>query len=145
LADALHTIGYEGSDVERCVAALLAQRIQTVLDVRELPLSRKTGFSKTALAKRLRCSGIDYLHIRALGCPRSIRMRYRRDGDWTRYRKAFLKYLRSQKAALEAAVEKTRTSACALLCFEADPTTCHRSLVAAAIARHRHISVCHIE
>jgi Protein of unknown function, DUF488 len=42
----LHTIGYEGSEFERCLSALRRHGIETVLDVREVPLSRKPGSSK---------------------------------------------------------------------------------------------------
>ena len=43
--------------------------IETVVDVRELPLSRKPGFSKKTLAATLNLSGLDYVHISALGLP----------------------------------------------------------------------------
>jgi uncharacterized protein (DUF488 family) len=141
---ALHTIGYEGSNIECCLLALRKHGIDTVLDVRELPLSRKPGFSKKALEERLGRNGIEYIHMSALGCPKAIRVRYRDDHDWSRYTKAFIQYLDAQTAALEALVEKAAKSTCALLCFEADPSSCHRSLVASAVARRYLVTVCHI-
>ncbi len=44
------TIGYEGSTIEDFVAALRHASINVLIDVRELPLSRKKGFSKNQLA-----------------------------------------------------------------------------------------------
>ena len=39
-------------------------------------MSHKRGFSKTPLAQALQQAGIDYRHLRALGCPKAIRDRY---------------------------------------------------------------------
>ena len=46
----LATIGYEGSAIEDFIATLKLANIEILLDVREIPLSRKKGFSKNALA-----------------------------------------------------------------------------------------------
>src|SRR5437879_2982727 len=88
----LCTFGYEGLDIDIFIARLKQVRIRSIVDVRELPLSRKNGFSKSALAEHLRIAGIGYLHLPALGCPRPIRDRYRCDDDWTAYTRAFLSY-----------------------------------------------------
>jgi uncharacterized protein (DUF488 family) len=108
---------------------------ETVIDVRELPLSRKPGLSKKALATRLARSGVRYIHIPALGCPRAIRHRYRTDGDWVRYEQAFLEHLDMQQDPLARLADIISASKSALLCFEANPEFCHRRIVAAAVAR----------
>jgi len=46
----LFTLGYEGLTIEAFIARLQAAQVKTVVDVRELPLSRKKGFSKSASA-----------------------------------------------------------------------------------------------
>src|SRR3546814_2896152 len=66
----LYTIGYEGSDIAHFLLTLQQCGIKRVIDVREVPLSRKRGFSKTALAAKLVESGIDYSHFKALGDPK---------------------------------------------------------------------------
>jgi len=105
-----------------------------VFDVRQLPLSRKKGFSKAAFKAALGSAGIDYVHLPVFGCPRPIRDRYKIDGDWKRYEKAFDHYLEGQSESVsELARIARRTSGC-LVCFEADYTLCHRSLVARAVA-----------
>jgi len=63
----LYTLGYEGSAIEDFLATLTRERIELVVDVRALPLSRKPGFSKSGLAKRLGKEGIGYAHRVALG------------------------------------------------------------------------------
>ena len=50
---ALFTIGYEGRALDELIAILAANRIERVIDVRELPLSRRRGFSKTPLGTAL--------------------------------------------------------------------------------------------
>ena len=55
---ALFTFGYEGLSIEDFVARLTLSGVREVFDVRELPLSRKRGFSKKSLAAALEAAGI---------------------------------------------------------------------------------------
>ena len=61
------------------------------MDVRELPLSRKKGFSKSAFCAALSAHGMAYLHAPALGFPKPIRNQYKADGNWQTYTREFLK------------------------------------------------------
>ena len=140
----IYTIGYEGISISSFVNLLIDQGVETVVDVRELPLSRKPGFSKSALAAALDRSGLAYMHRPALGCPKSIRNRYRADGDWASYRAAFLRYLDTQGDALSDVTELATFTNCALVCYEADSNFCHRSMVADAMARIGGMSVSHL-
>lgn len=140
----VYTIGYEGLDVDAFMALLAKHGIETVVDVRELPLSRKPGFSKKSLASVLNLSGYEYVHMVDLGCPKPVRDRYRDDGSWKRYTEGFLKHLRTQVAAIADLANLARTSNCALLCYEADFTLCHRSMVADAVREHCGARVTHI-
>lgn len=123
------TIGYEGMTIDAFIASLRAQRIEHLIDVREIALSRKKGFSKTALSEHLKRADIRYSHLRALGCPKPIRNQYRIDGNWDRYARAFGAYLKSQTAALSDLVRTMSDERCSLMCFEANYALCHRSLV----------------
>lgn len=80
----IFTIGYEGLDIDAFLSLLAKHDINTVVDVRELPLSRKPGFSKKALGTALNLSGREYVHMVQLGCPKTVRERYRYDGNWKR-------------------------------------------------------------
>ncbi len=140
------TIGYEGLGIDSFLSLLAQHGIDTVVDVREYPVSRKPGFSKKSLAGVLHLAGREYVHISELGCPKQIRDCYREDGNWKRYTESFLKYLQTQTAAIVALSERTQSSRCALLCFEADHNFCHRSMVADAVhtycaAHVRHITI----
>ena len=140
----IYTIGYEGISITSFVNLLIDQSVETVVDVRELPLSRKPGFSKSALAATLDRSGLAYVHRPALGCPKPIRNRYRTDGDWASYKTAFLRYLDTQADALSNIAELATFTNCALVCYEADYNFCHRSMVADAMARIGGMSVSHL-
>jgi uncharacterized protein (DUF488 family) len=129
---ALFTFGYEGLTIDAFISRLKETGVDLIVDVRELPLSRKKGFSKTAFRQALAQAGIGYEHHPALGCPRPVRDRYKADRDWQAYTRGFMAHLSTQVdavAALAAAALKRRVC---LVCFEADATFCHRSYVARA-------------
>lgn len=138
------TIGYEGLDIDAFMSLLIEYGVETVVDIRELPLSRKPGFSKKALASVLNLSGLEYVHMVDLGCPKPVRNRYREDGNWKRYTEGFLKYLNTQDVAIAELSDLVSSSSCALLCYEADFNFCHRSMVAAAVRKHCGAEVEHI-
>ena len=64
----IYTVGYEGLDIDSFLSLLAENDIETVVDVREMPLSRKPGFSKKSLEAVLNLSGREYVHMVALGC-----------------------------------------------------------------------------
>jgi uncharacterized protein (DUF488 family) len=131
----LFTIGYEGRALDDVLGKLKANKIELVVDVRALPLSRKRGFSKKALAAALDGVGIVYAHRVALGTPKPMRTRYKRDHDFAALKKSFEKYLENQTHSLLELNDLVKGKRACLLCFEADPNRCHRSLVVVA-AQH---------
>jgi uncharacterized protein (DUF488 family) len=140
----LFTIGYEGLSQKEFIATLAAAKVRIVFDVRELPLSRKPGFSKRGLADALGRSAIDYVHMPALGCPKPIRRRSKAGGSWAAYIKAFKIHLARQRPALtDLAHRANETSAC-LVCFEADFRRCHRTAVAEAAAGMTGLRIVHL-
>jgi uncharacterized protein (DUF488 family) len=139
----LATIGYEGATLEAFVHTLREAGTKLVLDVRELPSSRRKGFSKTALSKALEAEGIGYRHERALGTPREMRHRYREHGDRERYFAQFRKYLATHEALLDQ-IAAGLTGSEALMCYERNPAECHRSIVAEALAARSGAAIAHL-
>jgi uncharacterized protein (DUF488 family) len=133
----LMTIGYEGSPTDQFFAELVKNRVQTLVDIRELPISRKPDFSKNALKQTASTHNINYIHIVELGCPKPIRHEYRATGDWATYTRQFKSYLKSQTGKLKELAELASQERCCLLCFEADPNFCHRTYVAEAVVKLR--------
>ena len=140
----IYTVGYEGLGLEEFLRQLRRAGVQIVVDVRDFPSSRKPGFSKTALAEALRAEGMEYLHVRSLGCPKLIRDQYRTDRDWHAYTAAFMKHLRQQSHAVSELAGLCAERTAALLCYEADAGFCHRTYVARAVATNVGGSVRHI-
>src|SRR5436305_10629411 len=134
MADRIFTFGYEGLSLEAFIARLKAAGVHTVVDVRANPLSRKRGFSKRSFATALRNARISYAHLPAVGCPKSVRDRYKHDGDWIAYTRGFLAHLGTQAEVLGELVRIAEQSPSCLVCFEADFTRCHRTYVARAVA-----------
>lgn len=127
----LYTIGYEGTDIERFVQTLNAVGVKVLADVRAIALSRKRGFSKTALRNRLADEGIEYVHFIDLGDPKPGR-EAARAGKYNRFREIYGKHLETApaKAALSNLKIVAGAKTTCLLCFERDPNVCHRSIVA---------------
>jgi uncharacterized protein (DUF488 family) len=141
----LFTIGYEGRTPGELVTRLKSLGVQRVVDVRELPLSRRRGFSKTPLAALLMEAGIRYEHVRALGNPKSTRDRYKR-GDVEGGAREYRAYLHngSSSALVELTNSLTREKTC-LLCVEDSHARCHRAVIAGAVAeRLPSIAVVHL-
>ena len=135
----LITIGYEGASLEKFLKTLVKLRVDTVVDVRELPLSRKKGFSKIKLSEALAQIGVGYRHERLLGCPREIRVDLRSTRDYVRYFSAFEKYLRTKADVVDSIVTELHGRV-ALLCYERDVNYCHRKSVADQI--NTRFSIC---
>lgn len=131
----IYTIGYEGATMAEFLTALKDAGVKRVIDVRALPLSRRPGFSKTPVRAALAEAGIDYVHLKALGTPADGRSAARagRQADLERI---YADQLELPEAIVQ--VEQMRELAndkpSALLCFERDPTQCHRSLLLAEAA-----------
>jgi uncharacterized protein (DUF488 family) len=141
----LFTTGYEQHDPASLVATLRAAGVRRLVDVREFPSSRKRGFSKTALAAALNDAGIDYVHVRALGNPKPNRDLWRagrRAEAQSRYRQYLTTDAHDALAELDGSLDEAPTC---LLCLEADPVDCHRTLVAEAlIARRGALDIVHL-
>lgn len=128
------TIGYEGATPDRLIGALKEAGVRVLVDVRALANSRRPGFAKTALTASLEAAGIGYLHLRALGTPAEGRVAAR-SGRPAEMRRIFAAHLAGTEAqaALANLTDLARQQRVCLLCLEADPRQCHRTLVAEAV------------
>jgi uncharacterized protein (DUF488 family) len=140
------TIGYQAATVPSFLAALAAARVELLVDVRAVASSRRPGFSKSRLAGNLADAGIAYVHLRGLGTPAAGRAAARA-GRHGRMRSIFLDHLRTHDAQAELAELEELVHGgrrVCLLCFEADPAHCHRTLVAEALAARLPIQIRHL-
>ena len=131
----IFTIGYEATTMGDFLDALKRASVERVIDVRALPLSRRPGFSKTPLKGALEEAGIEYVHLKALGTPAAGRDAARK-GRHEELKRIYAGQLELPEAIAQGAqmLELAAEKPSALLCFERDPTGCHRTLLLAAIA-----------
>lgn len=133
----LCTSGYQGQDAAAWSARLLAHGIEVVVDVRDLPLSRKKGFSKSQLKVLLGERGIKYLHVKELGNPKVYRDALRQGLDFEEFARIFRRRLETKTTTLEELSDLAMDRRVCILCYEEDPAACHRSLVAESVVRRR--------
>jgi uncharacterized protein (DUF488 family) len=134
----------EKRTVATLVSDLLRAGVRTLVDVRELPLSRRKGFSKTKLREALADAGIEYRHARSLGNPKRYRQMYMA-GNVAEGSAGYRQHRHngSYGALLELA-ERLDDDVC-LLCVEHEQERCHRSvIVEALISVHPELSVEHL-
>ena len=129
------TAGYQGHNIETFLDLLMSHGVELLLDVRQLPFSRKPDFSKKRLTAHLAGVGIAYTHLAALGTPKPLRDELRREHDLPAFFAAMQAIIDAQPEALEQALELAQARPSVLLCFEANHAECHRLAVAQAIKR----------
>lgn len=125
-----YTIGYEGRQLADFIKLLMRERITHVVDVRELPLSRRKGFSKTPLREALEAAKIEYIHLRAAGNP----YRHLKE-DIDHCLQLYKLHLMEHPEVLSLVAETLEGRRAALLCFEAGARSCHRSILTDRLRR----------
>ncbi|MGH9731891.1 MAG: DUF488 family protein [Candidatus Acidiferrales bacterium] len=135
------TIGHSNRSIEDFLALLKAHGVQRLVDVRTVPRSRHNPqFNRDALPQTLRRARIAYTHLKKLGGLR----RANRDSVNTGWNnlsfRGFADYMQTPEfAAGLARLEKlAQTKRCAVMCAEAVPWRCHRSLLADALTVRGH-------
>lgn len=134
-APKLFTIGYEQSRPDAVLAALKKAKVRILVDIRAVAASRKPGFSKRALSAALDEAGIAYLHLQKLGTPadgRAAARAGRMDALWRIYEK-HLKTPDAIEAMDELLSIVNSGKRVCLLCFEREPSHCHRSRIAGIV------------
>lgn len=132
----IYTIGHSTRSAEDFVALLRAHGIRTLVDVRTIPRSRHNPqFNTDTLAKTLGQHGIGYAHAPELGGLRkprrdSINLGWRNESF-----RGYADYMQTPafESAIDALVARSRDERVAIMCAEAVPWRCHRSLVADAL------------
>jgi uncharacterized protein (DUF488 family) len=125
----LFSIGYESKELKEFISILQENHINTLIDVRELPLSRKKGFSKKNLQENLNKNNIDYIHFKELGSPRELRNTLRKDRNYPNFFKKYSAFLKSKNNTIKVLHELITENNCCLMCYEEWSYRCHRSII----------------
>ena len=132
----MFTVGHSTLPIERFVALLQAYGIQRLVDIRTVPRSRHNPqFNSDALAGALAQHAIEYVVLPELGGLRRAR-KDSPNGGWrnTSFR-GYADHMQSDAFAhgLDELIRMSRERRVAIMCAEAVPWRCHRSLVADAL------------
>ena len=129
------TVGHSNHPIEKFLAILKAHGVERVVDVRRFPVSRKwPHFDAESLAKSLPAAGIDYAGTPELGGRRKPRP----DSPHVAWRvdafRGYADFMDTEEFArsLDKALALARERPTALMCAEALPWRCHRSILADA-------------
>lgn len=132
----IFTIGHSTRPIEDFIALLRAHQIKLLVDVRTVPRSRHNPqFNRETLADSLHAAGIKYQHMPELGGLRHAR----KDSTNLAWRnlsfRGYADYMETPEfdKALADLIEKSQSKRTAIMCAEAVPWRCHRSLIADAL------------
>ncbi len=130
------TVVHSTRTVEAFIHLLQTHQVTLVVDVRTIPRSRHVPqFNAETLPNSLRAAGIAYEHMPGLGGLRHARV----DSPNKAWRNAsfrgFADYMQSDEfeESLDSLIDRARNDHVALMCAEAVPWRCHRSLIADAL------------
>jgi len=134
--DTVWTIGHSTRPLPEFMALLARHRITLLLDVRTVPRSRHNPqFNRESLPDALAAAGIGYAHMPGLGGLRHAAADSRNTGWRNPSFRGYADYMQTPAFAAEVARVAAHAAhdRCALMCAEAVPWRCHRSLIADAL------------
>jgi uncharacterized protein (DUF488 family) len=142
----VYTVGHSTRSSEDFLSLLQAFQIERLCDIRTVPKSRKNPqFAAAVLAQSLPLHGIEYIHLPALGGLRHARKDSTNMGWRNESFRGYADYMQTEvfAAAIEHLISLAAAGRVAIMCAEAVPWRCHRSLVGDALLV-RGVEVCDI-
>jgi uncharacterized protein (DUF488 family) len=130
------TVGHSTHPLEEFVALLAAHGVSMLVDVRTIPRSRHNPqFNMDTFPAALAAAGIGYLHVKGLGGLRHAAAASPNTGWRTPGFRGYADYMLTAEfaAELEKLMALARRERVAIMCAEAVPWRCHRSLIADAL------------
>jgi uncharacterized protein (DUF488 family) len=130
------TIGHSSRTIEEFIALLWTNEVAEVIDVRTIPRSRHNPqFNLDTLPASLSAAGIEYSHRVGLGGLRHTYADSPNMGWHNTSFRGYADYMQSAEFAdnVDELVALAASRRCALMCAEAVPWRCHRSLIADAL------------
>jgi len=130
------TIGHSTRPIGEFIKLLLAHEVTRVVDVRTVPRSRHNPqFNRDVLPASLKSAGIGYVHAPALGGLRRTTKESINTGWRNASFRGYADYMQTAEFtdAVETLIRWAKKDRLALMCAEAVPWRCHRSLIADAL------------
>ena len=130
------TIGHSTRSINEFIRLLTAHGVDRVIDIRTIPRSRHNPeFSRGLLSHALRRVGMRYTHLPGLGGLRHPRRNSANRGWRNAGFRGYADYMQTAafRGSLDRCIARAKDSQVVLMCAEAVPWRCHRSLVADAL------------
>jgi uncharacterized protein (DUF488 family) len=130
------TIGHSTRTLDQFIALLKAHAVTLVVDVRTIPRSRHNPqFNEDSLPESLKKAGIGYIHMPGLGGLRHAKSDSLNTGWRNASFRGYADYMQTPEfqKQIEELIQLTKEHRIALMCAEAVPWRCHRSLIADAL------------
>lgn len=130
------TVGHSTRPFDQLLDILKAYGVQLVADVRTIPKSRHNPqYNSNTLADGLKASGIGYMHVPGLGGLRRAKKDSLNQGWKNDSFRGFADYMQTQEfeVSLRQLMEAAKGKKTAIMCAEAVPWRCHRSLIGDAL------------
>lgn len=132
----IFTVGHSTRSLDELVELLRAHGVERLVDVRTMPRSRKNPqFNRETLSKALHNRRLSYRHARALGGLRRPQADSPNAGWRNTSFRGYADYMQTPafREALERLIVLAEEKPTAIMCAEAVPWRCHRSLIADAL------------
>lgn len=136
MAKLIYSIGHSTHPAGEFIELLQAHGITKVIDIRTIPKSRHNPqFNQVELSHALASAGITYQHLKELGGLRHTSKESPNQGWKNASFRGFADYMQTEDfaAGLEQLKQLAAEEKAAMMCAEAVPWRCHRSLVADAL------------
>jgi len=134
------SIGYQRRNIDELITILKVYNVKKVIDVREMPTSRRVDFRKNVLKSHLSTAGIQYQHVKDAGNP------YRKaQGGFEHCMGLYSSYLASHPAVIKQISAELSEDTVAIFCYEREHNKCHRSVLIEMLAAVTDIDLLKIE
>jgi uncharacterized protein (DUF488 family) len=143
---AILTVGHSTRGLDEFLHLLTSHKVKLIVDVRTVPRSRHNPqFNRETLPEALKSAGVSYLHLPGLGGLRHAKKDSPNTGWRNESFRGFADYMGTEDFAIniDRLISLAREKRLAIMCAEAVPWRCHRSLIADAL-QVRGIRVQHI-
>lgn len=140
----IYTAGYEGKTVDEFLNLLMESGISRLIDVRYNPISRRYGFHKSTLSRLCSSLNIDYQHFPGLGIPGSERECIGSENQYTTLFENYRLNLSSREKDLANVIRLLQSEPSVLVCMEANPSCCHRNVLAQHLATSIDMPIKHL-
>lgn len=137
----IFTIGHSTHSTREFIKILKSFDVEMLVDVRHYPGSRHCPqFGKARLKRNLLRNNIEYLHMEELGGRRRVNKNSELNAAWKNPAfRGYADYMQTKefKAALKTLMKLSKNKRVVIMCAEAVPWRCHRSMIGDALLLHR--------